>query len=41
MDRIKERDGRIEQLQDKIKNSGENNAVEIKNLHESLHKIES
>ena len=41
LDRIKEREGRILQLQDRLKDTGDANASEMKNLHASFHKIES
>lgn len=40
-DRLKERDVRIEHLQERIKESAEMNDNEIKNLHQSFHQIES
>lgn len=40
-ERIKEREGTISQLKDRIKEFGEANAGEMKNLHESFHKIET
>ena len=39
-DRVKERDQRAVQLQDHIKETGDLNTSELKNLHESFHKIE-
>lgn len=41
LDRIKERESRILHLQEKIKESGDMNANEMKNLHSSFHKIET
>jgi len=41
LDRIKEREARILQLQDRLKESGDVNASEMKNLHASFHKIET
>ena len=41
VDRIKERDGRIKQLTDRLKDTDNLNAGELKNLHQSFHKIES
>ena len=40
-DRLKERDTRIEHLQERIKESGEMNDNQMKNLHQSLGQIES
>ena len=39
-DKVKERDQRAMQLQDHIKETGDLNTSELKNLHESFHKIE-
>lgn len=40
-DRLKERDTRIEHLQERIKEQSEMTDNEIKNLHQSFHQIES
>ena len=40
-DRLKERDTRIEHLQERIKETSEITDNQMKNLHQSLHQIES
>ena len=40
-DRLKERDTRIEHLQERIKETAEMTDNEMKNLHQSFHQIES
>ena len=40
-DRLKERDQRIEDLQERIKENAEMNDNQMKNLHSSFHNIES
>jgi hypothetical protein len=41
IDRLKEREARIEHLMDRIKTAEDMNDKEVKNLHQSFHKIES
>jgi uncharacterized phage infection (PIP) family protein YhgE len=41
IDRIKEREARILQLQERLKESGDVNANEMRNLHTSFHNIET
>jgi predicted transcriptional regulator len=40
-ERLKDRDVRIEHLQERIKDTAEITDNEVKNLHQSLHQIES
>ena len=41
LDRLREREARITDLQDRLKEFGDINASEMKNLHESFHQIET